>query len=43
MRKVIESYNEMTSGNGREVCLKGWKVSAIKRAVKMGAIKFTST
>ena len=29
-------YNEITSGDGRGVCLKGWKVSGIKQAVETG-------
>ena len=37
----IEWYTEQTTqamdiGDGREVCLKGWKVSGIKQAVQMG-------
>ena len=32
---VIELYKEMTSGDGREVCLKGWELYGIKQAVEM--------
>ena len=33
---LIEMYNEMTSSEGRKVCLKGWEVSGIKAAVEQG-------
>ena len=33
---LIEMYNEMTSGEGRKVFLKGWQVSGIKAAVEQG-------
>ena len=32
---IIELYNEMTSGDSREICLKGWIVSDIKKEVDM--------
>ena len=31
---LIEIYNEMTSDEGRKVCLKGWEVSVIMAAVE---------
>ena len=33
---VMEVYNEMTSAEGKEVCLKGWEVFGIKGAVELG-------
>ena len=36
---LIEMYNEMTSDEGRKVCLKGWEVSGIKAAVEQGLSK----
>ena len=32
-------YNEMTSDEGRKVCLKGWEVSVIMAAVEQGLSK----
>ena len=32
-------YNEMTSDEGRKVCLKGWEMSGIKAAVEQGLSK----
>ena len=32
-------YNEMTSGKGRKMCLKGWELSGIKAAVEQGLSK----
>ena len=32
-------YNEMTSDEGRKVCLEGWHVSGIKAAVEQGLSK----
>ena len=32
---IIELYNEMTSEDSREICLKGWIVSGIKKVVDM--------
>ena len=32
-------YHEMTSDEGRKVCLKGWEVSGIKAAVEKGLSK----
>ena len=31
---LIEIYTEMTSDEGRKVCLKGWEMSGIKAAVE---------
>ena len=36
---LIEMYNEMTSDEGRKVCLEGWHVSGIKAAVEQGLSK----
>ena len=38
---MMEVYNEMTSAEGKEVCLKmmGWEVSGIKGAVEFGVTK----
>ena len=36
---MMEFYNEMTSAEEKEVCLKEWKVSCIKGAVKPGVTK----
>ena len=36
---LIEMYNEMTSDEGRKVCLKGWEVSGIKAVVEQGLSK----
>ena len=36
---MMEVYNEMTSAEGKEVCLKRWKVSDIKGAVELGVTK----
>ena len=36
---MIEVYNEMTSAEGKDVCLKRWKVSDIKGAVELGVTK----
>ena len=36
---MMEVYNEMTSAEGKEVCLKGWEVSGIKGAVELGVTK----
>lgn len=33
---LIEMYNEMTSADGKQICLKGWKVAGIKEAVEKG-------
>ena len=33
---LIEMYNEMTSADGKQVCLKGWQVAGIKDAVTQG-------
>lgn len=33
---LIEMYNEMTSADGKQICLKGWKVAGITEAVKKG-------
>ena len=33
---LIEMYNEMTSADGKKVCLKGWQVAGIKDAVTQG-------
>ena len=33
---LIEIYNEMTSDDGKQVCLKGWQVAGIKDAVAKG-------
>ena len=38
---LIEMYNEMTSDEGRKVCLKGWEVSEIKAAVEQGLSKLS--
>ena len=31
---LMEMYNEMTSDEGRKVCLKVWEVSRIKAAIE---------
>ena len=36
---MMEVYNEMTSAERKEVCLKGWEVSGIKGAVELGVTK----
>ena len=36
---MMEVYNEMTSTEGKEVCLKGWNVSGTKGAVELGVTK----
>ena len=36
---MMEVYDKMTSAEGKEVCLKGWEVSGIKRAVDLGVNK----
>ena len=36
---MMEVYNEMTSAEGKEVCLKGWEVFGIKVAVDLGVTK----
>ena len=33
---LIEMYNHMTSSEGRDVCLKGWKVAGILDATEKG-------
>ena len=33
---LIEMYNHMTSSEGRDVCLKGWKVTGILDATEKG-------
>ena len=33
---LIEMYNHMTSSEGRDVCLKGWKVTGILDAAEKG-------
>ena len=33
---LIEMYNHMTSSEGRDVCLKGWKVAGISDAAEKG-------
>ena len=33
---LIEMYNEMTSADGKQVCLKGWQVAGTKDAVTQG-------
>ena len=33
---IIELYNYMTSGAGREVCINGWKRSGISDAIQKG-------
>ena len=35
-RWLIEMYNHMTSSEGRDVCLKGWKVAGILDAAEKG-------
>ena len=39
---IMEIYNVMTSDEGRNVCLKGWEVSGIKKAVDQGLSKLPS-
>ena len=34
-------YKEMTSAEGRQVCLKGWQVASIKDAVGQGLSKLS--
>ena len=36
---MMEVYNEMTSAEGKEVCLKRWEVLGIKGAVGLGVTK----
>ena len=36
---MMEVYNEMTTAEGEEVCLKGWDVSGIKGAVDLSVPK----
>ena len=36
---MMEVYNEMTSAERKEVCLKGWEVFRIKGAVELGVTK----
>ena len=38
-KRTMEVYNEMTSAEGKEVCLKGWEVSGVKGAVELGVTK----
>ena len=33
---LIEMYNHMTSSEGRDICLKGWKVTGILDAAEKG-------
>ena len=35
-KRLIEMYNHMTSSEGRDVCLKGWKVAGILDAAEKG-------
>ena len=35
---IIELYNYMTPGAGREVCINGWKRSGISDAIQKGVI-----
>ena len=37
---MMEVYNERTSAEGKEVCLQGWEVSGIKRAVELGVTNY---
>ena len=39
---LIDMYNEMTSAEGRHVCLKGWQIAGIKEAVEHGLSKLPS-
>ena len=39
---IMEMYNVMTSDEGRNVCLKAWEVSGIKKAVDQGLSKLPS-
>ena len=38
-KRMMEVYNEMTSAERKEVCLKGWEVSDIKGATELGVTK----
>ena len=35
-KRMMEVYNEMTSAEGKQVCLKGWEVSGVKGTVALG-------
>ena len=37
---LVEMYNLMTSSEGRDVCLKGWKVAGILDDTEKGLDKF---
>ena len=39
---IMEMYNAMTSAEGKETCIKGWKVAGIKEAVELGVSKLPS-
>ena len=36
---MMEVSNEITSAEGKELCLKGWKISGTKGAVELGVTK----
>ena len=39
MKWLIEVYKELSSAEGKEVCLKRWEVSDIKDAVELAVTK----